>query len=142
MELHSRLLLEDNILVATAHEPVGTEQRAALAGEIDRLIDEHRPAGLVAALGPAAATAAAVSVVLRLYRHHASNGIVIAVATPPAAVRYLIKANQPSLPVHTDTTDALRDSLRRQTACHHPRAAEPSPGVRQSTPASERRGGL
>ncbi|MFE5678671.1 hypothetical protein ACFQ7B_12040 [Streptomyces erythrochromogenes] len=132
MELHSRLLLEDNILVATVHEPVGTEQRAALAGEIDRLIDEHRPTGLVAALGPDAATAAAVSVVLRLYRHHAGSGIVMAVATPPAAVRYLIKANQPSLPVHTDTTDALgtvRASLRRQ-------AAELGPGTRQSPPGS------
>lgn len=86
-----------------------------------------------------AATAAAVSVVLRLYHHHAGNGIVMAVATPSAAVRYLIKANQPSLPVHTDTTDALRTvraCLRHQTACHHAQAAQPGPGVRQSPPGS------
>lgn len=68
----------------TVHDPVGTEQREALARELDRLINEHRPACLVAALGPAAGTAAAVSVVLCLYRHRADTGVVMAVATPPA----------------------------------------------------------
>ncbi|MFE7183453.1 hypothetical protein [Streptomyces erythrochromogenes] len=66
MDLRSRLLLGDNILVVTVHDHVGTEQRATLAGDVDRLLDEDRPAGLVAALSPAAASAAAVSVLLRL----------------------------------------------------------------------------
>ncbi|MFE5627358.1 hypothetical protein ACFQ8S_35500 [Streptomyces virginiae] len=59
-----------------------------------------------------------MSVVLRTYRHWAKAGIPMAVATPPAAVRYLIRANQPALPVHTDTENALRAVralLRRRT---------------------------
>ncbi|MFH7598039.1 hypothetical protein WDV06_23500 [Streptomyces racemochromogenes] len=108
MDLRSRLLVEDNMLLLTLEEPVGTEQRAALAQAVDQLVDEHRPAGLVLTLGAAAGTAATVSVVLRAYRHWAAAGLPMAVATPQAAVRYLIRANQPALPVHAPTHDALR----------------------------------
>ncbi|MFE5717589.1 hypothetical protein [Streptomyces erythrochromogenes] len=108
MVLGSTLHLADSMLVITVHEPVATEERAALVREIDLLVDEHQPAGLVIALETAAATAATVPVVLRMHRHCAESGLPLAVATPPAAVHYLIRANQPSLPVHTDTHDALR----------------------------------
>ncbi|MER6487199.1 hypothetical protein V6P99_37395 [Streptomyces virginiae] len=90
MYLRSRLLLEDNLLLVTLDEPTGTEQRAALAESVDQLVSEHRLAGL--ALGPAAGTAAAVSVALRTYRHWAKDGIPMTVARYSAAVRYLIRA--------------------------------------------------
>ncbi|MFE3560701.1 hypothetical protein ACFXKW_38515 [Streptomyces sp. NPDC059193] len=88
MVLGSSLHVADNMLVITIHEPVTT----------------------------AAATAATVSVVLRVHRHCTDNGLPMTVATPPAAARYLIKANQPTLPVHTDTHDALQAArtLRRR----------------------------
>ncbi|MFE5488904.1 hypothetical protein ACFQ8S_02805 [Streptomyces virginiae] len=126
MNLRSRLQIEDNLLLITLDEPIGTEQRAALAQAVDQLVGEHRPAGLVFTLGPAAGSAAAVSVILRTYRHWARIGIPMAVATPPAAVRYLIRANQPALPVHTDTEDALsaiRALVRRQAAAAGLKAA-------------------
>ncbi|MFF3728156.1 hypothetical protein ACFYYM_38000 [Streptomyces erythrochromogenes] len=125
MHLRSRLLIEDNLLLATMDEPLDTHQRAALAQAIDQLIGEHRPAGLVLTLGPAAGTAAAVSVILRTYRHCSKEGMPMAVATPPAAIRYLFRANQPALPVHTDTEDALRAvrALLRRQAGVDPRSA-------------------
>ncbi|MFE5488950.1 hypothetical protein ACFQ7Z_03120 [Streptomyces virginiae] len=125
MRLCSRLQIEDNLLLITLDEPIGTEQRAALAQAVDQLVDEHRPTGLVFILGPAAGTAAAVSVILRTYRHWAKIGIPMAVATPPAAVRYLIRANQPALPVHTDTDAALsavRALVRQQAGIARARA--------------------
>ncbi|MFF0549672.1 hypothetical protein ACFYUL_11995 [Streptomyces sp. NPDC004311] len=130
MYLRSRLLTDDNLLLVTLDEPTGTEQRAALADAVDQLVREHQPAGLVLTLGPAAGTAAAVSVVLRTYRHWAA--LPMAVATPPAAVRYQIRANQPALPVHTGTEDALstvRTLLRRHTATGPARTA--GPGARR-----------
>ncbi|WP_328738302.1 hypothetical protein OHA91_00925 [Streptomyces erythrochromogenes] len=128
MRLCSRLQTEDNLLLITLNEPIGTEQRAALAQAVDQLVGEHRPAGLVFTLGPVAGTAAVVSVILRTYRHRAKTGLPMAVATPPAAVRYLIRANQPALPVHTDTDDALsavRAPVRRQAGVDGPRAVTP-----------------
>ncbi|MFD4244049.1 hypothetical protein ACFWP3_20980 [Streptomyces sp. NPDC058525] len=118
MVLGSSLHVSDNMLVITIHEPVTTEQRAALVRDINLLLEEHKPAGLVLSVtaAAAAATAATVSVVLRVHRHCTDNGLPMTVATPPAAARYLIKANQPTLPVHTDTHDALqaaRTLLRR-----------------------------
>ncbi|WP_407841342.1 hypothetical protein ACE1OC_40925 [Streptomyces sp. DSM 116496] len=116
MDLHNRLLLEDNILIITIHDPVATEERAALTEAIDLLIDEHRPAALVITLEPAADTPAGVSVVLRTHRHCTENGIPMAAAAAHPANRYLIKSNQPTLPVHTHTDHALltaRTLLRR-----------------------------
>ncbi|MFJ9598270.1 hypothetical protein ACIRS3_36700 [Streptomyces virginiae] len=66
-------------------------------------------------------------VILRTYRHWATAGVPMAVATPPAAVRYLIRANQPALPVHTDTDDALsavRTLVRRQAGADRPLGPE------------------
>ncbi|MFC9816995.1 hypothetical protein ACFVJM_33600 [Streptomyces virginiae] len=108
MDLLSRLRLEDNLLVISVLDPVTTESRAVLSREIELLLAEHRPAGLVIALGPQAGTTAAVSTVLRVWRHCAVEGVPVAVATPVPAVRHLIQANQPSLPIHTHTNGALR----------------------------------
>ncbi|MFF3214266.1 hypothetical protein ACFYYB_26790 [Streptomyces sp. NPDC002886] len=116
MDLHNRLLLDGNILIVTVHEPVATEERAALAQAIDLLIDEHHPAALVITLGPAAGTPAAVSVILRAHRHCTENTIPLVAVTPHSATRYLIKSNEPSLPVDTHTDHALlsaRTLLRR-----------------------------
>ncbi|MFD6885313.1 hypothetical protein [Streptomyces sp. NPDC059957] len=117
MDLHSRLLLDDNILIVTVHDPVTTEQRAALTEAIDLLLGEHRPSALVISLGPAAGTAATVSAVLRTHRHCTDHGIPMAAATPHPATRQLIQTNQSSLPVHTHTDHALlttRNLLRRR----------------------------
>lgn len=117
MDVHSRLLLDDNILIVTVQDPVTTEQRAALTGAIDLLLGEHRPAAVVISLGPAAGTAATVSAVLRTHRHCTDHGIPVAAATPHPATRHLIQTNQPALPVHTHTDHALlttRNLLRRR----------------------------
>ncbi|MFE7187066.1 hypothetical protein [Streptomyces erythrochromogenes] len=116
MELLSRLRLEDNLLVISVHDPATTESRAVLSREIELLLAEHRPAGLVIALEPQAGTAAAVSTVLRVWRRCADEGLPVTVATQVPAVRHLIHANQPSLPVHTHTDGALRAA---RTLIHH-----------------------
>lgn len=107
MDLHNRLLLDDNILIINVHEPVATEERAALAQAIDLLIEEHHPAALVIALDPDAGTPAAVSVVLRTHRHCAETNIPMAAVAPHPPTRYLIRSNEPALPVHTHTDHAL-----------------------------------
>ncbi|MFF3214338.1 hypothetical protein ACFYYB_27205 [Streptomyces sp. NPDC002886] len=116
MDLHSRLLLDDNILIITVHDSVDTEERAALTEAIDLLIEEHHPAALVITLEPAAGTPAGVSVVLRTHRHCTEIGIRMTAVAPHPATRYLIKSNQPTLPVHSHTEHALltaRTLLRR-----------------------------
>ncbi|MFE4257894.1 hypothetical protein [Streptomyces sp. NPDC056883] len=116
MDLHNRLLLDDNILIITVREPVATEERAALAQAIDLLIGEHHPAALVITLDPAAGTPAAVSVILRTHRHCTDNNIPMATVAPHPATRFLIQSNEPALPVHTHTDHALltaRTLLRR-----------------------------
>ncbi|MFD3872859.1 hypothetical protein [Streptomyces sp. NPDC058623] len=87
--------------------PVGPDRRADLTREIDLLIGAYRPAALVIELLPEAATTAAVSAVLRLQRHGGELRIPVAVATRVGAVRHLIRANSPSLPVHAAVGDAL-----------------------------------
>lgn len=139
MELNSRLLIEDNLLLISVHEPVTTEHRADLARAIDQLLAEHHPCGLVIELGPASGTAAAISVILRHYRHSTAAGVPLAVATAPAAVRYLIKANQPSLPVHADTDTAVRTvrALLHRQAPNGPAWAPRSLTVRAPGPTDE-----
>ncbi|MFD6888023.1 hypothetical protein [Streptomyces sp. NPDC059957] len=107
MDLHNRLLLDDNILIITVHEPVASEERAALAQAIDLLIEEHHPAALVITLDPDAGTPAAVSVILRTHRHCAEHNIPMAAVTPHPATRYLIRSNETALPVHSHTDHAL-----------------------------------
>ncbi|MER7765232.1 hypothetical protein [Streptomyces sp. NPDC097619] len=112
MEFTSRLQLEADTLVVSVHEPVATDRRAGLTQDIHELITEHRPIAVVVVLGPTASTTTAVSVILRLARHCDTNGIRLAVATPVPAVRHLINANQPALPVHAHTVDALAATRR------------------------------
>ncbi|MER7760741.1 hypothetical protein [Streptomyces sp. NPDC097619] len=110
----SRLSLEDEVLVITVHDPVTTDQRAALTDDLHTLITSHAPAGVVISLTPRAGTTPAASVVLRLSQHCARAGLPLAVATPAPAVRRLINANQPSLPVHGHTDDALQAARHRR----------------------------
>ncbi|MFJ3877131.1 hypothetical protein ACIPW5_06700 [Streptomyces sp. NPDC090077] len=137
MELQSRLLAEDNVLLVTLHTPATTAQRALLAREIGLLAREHRPDALVIALGQAAGTPAAISVILRIHRYHLTTGIPFAAASRVPAVRHLLNANQPSLPVHANTNTALRTVrtlLRRRS---NPRTPQPRPGSPAAAQAAD-----
>ncbi|MER7759696.1 STAS domain-containing protein [Streptomyces sp. NPDC097619] len=112
MEFTSRLQLAADTLVVTVHEPVATDRRAGLTQDIHDLITEHRPTAVVFELTPTASTTTAVSVILRLARHCDATGTRLAVATPVPAIRHLINANQPALPVHAHVHDALTATRR------------------------------
>lgn len=96
MDLRSSLLLEDSIPVITVHDHVGTEQRGALAGRAGcRARPGRRKRGR--RVGTAAPVPAA-------WGCRPCHGCRVAACR----ARYLIRANQPALPVYTDAEDALR----------------------------------
>ncbi|MFF3020164.1 hypothetical protein [Streptomyces sp. NPDC057939] len=107
MDILTRHRTVGTSLVVQVLSPVGPDHRAARTREIDRLVGAYAPTVLVIELLPEAATTAAVSAVLRLQRHGGELRIPVAVATRVGAVRHLIRANSPSMPVHAEVGDAL-----------------------------------
>jgi hypothetical protein len=95
-------------LIVTLCTPVTLHQRTAWLAQTEELLESLRPACLVIELPVAAATAAAVSAVLRAHHVCARRTVAMAVATLSASACHLLRSNSPSLPVHGHVGDALR----------------------------------
>ncbi|MGX1267583.1 hypothetical protein [Streptomyces phaeoluteigriseus] len=83
-------VLEQDVLVITVHADPGIGGRATLLAGIGDLIEGHMPASVVVVLDEAAATEAAVGVVLRTHRLCSRLGLVMSVATHSAPARRLL----------------------------------------------------